>query len=141
MDFPCNSCGACCRHLPASSSLNRGDGTCQHYNAGSSQCAIYAQRPLICRVDEMYQQHLAATMSRRVYYLLQAEACASLDPWNARLPEKMAEQLGAHTIARLSPEETREGLRQIMAVATPHIEACPPLVTSDEHSGMDKQAH
>ncbi|NBO18909.1 MAG: hypothetical protein EBV03_06735, partial [Proteobacteria bacterium] len=71
-------CGACCRHLPPHSSLNAGGGVCVHLDATTQRCGVYAQRPLICRVDDLYQQRLTTQLTPRVYYLVQAEGCVAL---------------------------------------------------------------
>ena len=55
--FPCTRCGLCCQHLHLSDEthfLDRGDGTCRHFDDDSRGCAIYAERPDICRVDLQY---------------------------------------------------------------------------------------
>ena len=58
-DFPCNSCGKCCRNIGNNSSsiakvLNRGDGICQFLDLDSNLCTIYEFRPLLCRVKDAY---------------------------------------------------------------------------------------
>lgn len=56
--FPCTACGACCRNLsrsPLYASLDRGDGTCRHFDDSTNLCSIYDTRPAICRVDEMFE--------------------------------------------------------------------------------------
>lgn len=58
--FPCDKCGACCRHVDRANEtqfLDRGDGTCKHYNETSMLCTIYEERPDICRVDKQYLLH------------------------------------------------------------------------------------
>ena len=57
-NFPCTACGACCRnlrHTPLYASLDRGDGTCLHFDTGTNLCRIYESRPKICRVAEMFE--------------------------------------------------------------------------------------
>ncbi|UXH76239.1 YkgJ family cysteine cluster protein [Roseateles amylovorans] len=93
MDFPCTSCGRCCRQLPAASVLNLGDGVCRHLDPASQRCTVYVQRPLVCRVDDLYRQRLAGSISKRVYYLLQAHACAEMDARNLAMPAEVALQL------------------------------------------------
>ena len=66
--FPCTSCGACCRRVGVIASVTgmnlpvKEDGSCAHlveWSAeGVTRCAIYDERPDICRVgyaipDEM----------------------------------------------------------------------------------------
>ncbi|EMT5586590.1 TPA: YkgJ family cysteine cluster protein [Providencia stuartii] len=58
--FPCDKCGACCRHVDRANEtqfLDRGDGICKHYNEISMLCTIYEERPDICRVDKQYLLH------------------------------------------------------------------------------------
>lgn len=55
--FPCDKCGACCRHVDRAEEtqfLDRGDGICKHYNETNLLCTIYHERPDICRVDKQY---------------------------------------------------------------------------------------
>lgn len=55
--FPCNQCGACCRHVNRAVEtryLDRSDGVCRHYDEISKQCNIYEQRPLICQVEKQF---------------------------------------------------------------------------------------
>lgn len=59
--FPCNSCGKCCRLVdqsPQTAFLARDDGVCRHFDEQNNLCSIYAERPLVCRVEEYYEQHL-----------------------------------------------------------------------------------
>jgi len=61
-EFPCNSCGKCCRNVDLSeetSYLNRGDAVCKFFNEDTNLCTIYNKRPLVCRVKEYYKQHLS----------------------------------------------------------------------------------
>lgn len=61
--FHCNRCGACCRNLPlfgpAYAWLDNGQGQCRYFEPRSSLCAVYALRPLICRVEEGYRLFFA----------------------------------------------------------------------------------
>ncbi len=57
--FSCNRCGACCRlagTLPQLAAYAGPDGVCRfliEQADGAHACAIYDERPRICRVDEM----------------------------------------------------------------------------------------
>lgn len=78
--FDCHRCGLCCQHVdrnPMTSHLDRGDGRCVHFDAGSRLCNIYAERPLFCRVEESYPA-FAKTMSREAYFELNRVACEAL---------------------------------------------------------------
>lgn len=80
MSFPCTSCGACCRHVdgsPLTIWLNRGDGVCRHFDDNTARCGIYAERPPICRIDEMHER-LAPHLDRPAYYRAVVSACNDL---------------------------------------------------------------
>lgn len=77
--FFCDKCGACCRHLdlsPLYAELDRGDGVCKFLD--NNLCSIYDSRPLLCRVDDMYQAYFKNMMSRDDYERLNRENCAKL---------------------------------------------------------------
>lgn len=72
--FQCDQCGACCRNLdlnPVFSELNRGDGICRFLSG--NLCSIYETRPLICRVDEVYELFWKDQLSRERYYQMNSE--------------------------------------------------------------------
>jgi len=57
--FPCSKCGLCCQKVDLSTAtrfLDRGDGTCRHYNSENRTCDIYEQRPDVCSVPKQYQK-------------------------------------------------------------------------------------
>lgn len=77
--FQCSACGICCRNLDKSElykGLDRGDGTCIYLD--ENLCSIYKDRPLICRVDESYQQFFSSQYSLEEYYQLNYDACKAL---------------------------------------------------------------
>ncbi len=77
--FQCDKCGACCRNVnlsPLYAELDRGDGVCRYLTG--SLCSIYGERPLLCRVDESYQNFFVGRMSKEEYYRLNYEACDKL---------------------------------------------------------------
>lgn len=79
--FPCSQCGLCCQnvHLAAETRfLDRGDGTCKHYQAASKSCGIYHLRPDICRVDRQYQLHYAQRYDWDRFVALNLEVCTTL---------------------------------------------------------------
>jgi Fe-S-cluster containining protein len=79
--FPCNGCGKCCRLVDRSREtawLDRGDGTCRHFDESTLRCAIYETRPLVCRVQEYHSQHLARRISWTEFVKINLEICASL---------------------------------------------------------------
>jgi len=76
--FPCTVCGECCRQVRLAEEtiwLDRGDGICRHFDTATSQCSIYNERPLICRIDAMFDTHYSNTMTRSEFYQLNAECC------------------------------------------------------------------
>ena len=79
-DFPCDSCGLCCRHIDRSDAtkiLNRGDGACIYFIDQTSKCQIYSDRPDFCRVKESF--HLfEAVMTLSEYYKANARICNTL---------------------------------------------------------------
>ena len=79
--FQCDKCGMCCKHLKECkvySDLDRGDGICKNYDEKSCLCTIYYNRPIKCRIDEMYEQHYYKFYSKEEYYNLNYEACKKL---------------------------------------------------------------
>jgi hypothetical protein len=60
LNFECDKCGACCRHLmlfgAAYTFLDRGDGICKYLNLNNNLCTIYENRPILCNVKEGYKK-------------------------------------------------------------------------------------
>ncbi len=77
MPLDCSKCnGKCCRHVV--SMLDRGDGTCKHFNEDTHRCEVYDSRPLICDVDKFYDKFMRGVMSREKWYQMQYEACKKI---------------------------------------------------------------
>ena len=79
--FPCNGCGKCCRLVDRNAEtawLDRGDGTCRHFDEASHGCAMYATRPLVCRVQDYYVQRLAQQLTWSEFVRIDLEICARL---------------------------------------------------------------
>lgn len=79
--FPCTQCGLCCQHVHLAAEtqfLDRGDGTCRHYDATSKGCTIYAERPDICRVDRQYAVRYAQQYTWDEYVTLNQQVCVIL---------------------------------------------------------------
>lgn len=77
--FECDKCGLCCSHIGGCEvykELDRGDGVCKFLNG--NLCSIYNKRPLLCRVDESYEQIFSSKMSREDFYKLNYKACKAL---------------------------------------------------------------
>lgn len=79
MTFPCEKCGACCRHLdrsPLYKPLDAGDGVCRYLRG--NLCSIYDSRPLLCRVDDCYDAFFSGQMTREEFYALNQKVCREL---------------------------------------------------------------
>ncbi|WP_415900554.1 YkgJ family cysteine cluster protein [Neptuniibacter sp. QD48_11] len=79
--FPCDKCGACCKQVnlsKATSSLDRGDGTCRHLDTTTNLCAIFNERPNICRVAWQYKNNYADLCSWIEFVNLNIDACKEL---------------------------------------------------------------
>lgn len=79
--FPCNACGKCCRRVRQSTEtawLDRGDGVCRNFDESGKQCLIYADRPLVCRVEEYYVQHLSTQFTWEEFVKINLDICAAL---------------------------------------------------------------
>lgn len=77
--FHCDCCGECCKNLDKSElyrELDRGDGICRYLDG--NLCPIYENRPLICRVDECYDQFFKELYTKDEYYELNYQACKQL---------------------------------------------------------------
>lgn len=78
INFPCNRCGACCRHVNKAKEtqfLDRGDAVCQYYNENKKLCSIYHDRPDICRVDTQYKLNYSKHYSWNEFIALNSIAC------------------------------------------------------------------
>ena len=79
VEFPCDRCGECCRHIERILQLkyfDRGDGVCKYLDG--NLCSIYKNRPDICRVDKMYEQYFYNQYTREEFYRLNVLACNAL---------------------------------------------------------------
>lgn len=79
--FPCTQCGLCCQNVHLSDEtqfLDRGDGTCKHYDAASKGCSIYSDRPDICRVDRMYTLRYHKQYTWETFVALNQQVCTAL---------------------------------------------------------------
>lgn len=81
MDFNCDKCGLCCRHLELFGKeyeyLNRGDGICKYLVLSTNSCSIYTHRPIICNVKEGYK-FFSDKISYESYLKKNYEACNEL---------------------------------------------------------------
>ncbi len=79
--FPCVKCGLCCQRVNLAEEtffLDRGDGTCQYYNAASKGCSIYDDRPDICRVDLQFQLNYTQLYTWEEFVVLNLTVCQRL---------------------------------------------------------------
>lgn len=78
MMFECERCGQCCRRVGRTilaGELALPDGSCRHLDKATNLCRIYAERPMICRVDDFYDAYLTTTLSREEFYRENKEIC------------------------------------------------------------------
>ena len=77
--FFCDKCGLCCKQVGKShiyKELDRGDGVCKYFDDKSKLCTIYENRPIFCRVDEMYELCFKKNMTKEEYYNLNYKSCS-----------------------------------------------------------------
>lgn len=81
LPFPCTACGQCCRNVHLSDQtayLDRGDGTCLHFNETTKLCTIYDGRPLICQVENYYKKHLSEQITWDDFVQINLSICQKL---------------------------------------------------------------
>lgn len=74
--FLCDQCGKCCEKVYTSEMyryLADDTGRCKYLK--DNLCSIYENRPLICRVDEMYESYYKEVMTLEEFYTLNYKAC------------------------------------------------------------------
>lgn len=79
--FPCDNCGACCKSIRLSTLtdwLDRGDGTCKHFDNANNLCSIYESRPEICNVKTMHENHYRSSFDWNTFVTLNQKACKEL---------------------------------------------------------------
>ena len=79
--FPCIQCGLCCQRVNLADEtrfLDRGDGTCRHYDMANKSCSIYTERPDICRIDRMYALRYAGQYTWNEFVTLNLQVCTHL---------------------------------------------------------------
>lgn len=76
--FPCTSCGACCSSIEGIAFLQQynQEGRCNKLK--DNKCTIYKARPLLCRIDDSYDQLFSSYMTREEFYRQNAKACNEL---------------------------------------------------------------
>jgi len=82
MKFPCQKCGLCCQNISNNELMieyDRGDGVCKFFDENSNLCKIYSNRPIFCRVDEMYEKFFFKIYSsKKEYYKENLKVCEFL---------------------------------------------------------------
>ena len=81
LNFPCDSCGLCCRKVALIKELkhlDRGDGVCIHLEEKTNRCMIYENRPLLCNIRRSFQEIYASMYSWDEFVQLNAEGCEKL---------------------------------------------------------------
>lgn len=79
LNFPCNKCGQCCKHIdriPQLSDFDNGDGVCIHLE--NNLCSIYEHRPEICNVKVMYEKYYTQFYSQEEFYRANIIICEKL---------------------------------------------------------------
>lgn len=93
--FNCSQCGLCCQRVNFAEEtkfLDRGDGTCKHYDSETKNCSIYTTRPDICRVDKFYERHYKKTHSWDEYVVMNLAACRDLQEHQNQLINSIIEK-------------------------------------------------
>ena len=81
LKFPCNGCGACCKSIrlsPQTIWLDRGDGTCLHFDETQNSCTIYESRPEVCNVQLMYEKYYKNKLDWPNFVKMNTMACDAL---------------------------------------------------------------
>ena len=78
MEFLCSQCSACCRNIKGLGLPHNGDGVCLNLDKQTNKCSIYEDRPEICRVDRMFENHFKSKMSKKEFFILNTKACHEL---------------------------------------------------------------
>ena len=81
MNFECDRCGICCRHINRCSLLKDfdiGNGVCKFLDTETNLCKIYSERPDICSVERAYKKFFANRYTEEEFFSLNYEACAFL---------------------------------------------------------------
>ena len=79
--FPCSGCGLCCQNIKNINELKEydlGNGICMHFDSKTNSCNIYDERPIICRVDKMFELKYNKQFNKDDFYIVNANVCNSL---------------------------------------------------------------
>ena len=79
MNFVCDCCGLCCRHISGIKSLqdfDTGNGVCKYLDTVTNLCRIYETRPDVCNVENGYKKYFSKMYTEEEYIRLNYYACA-----------------------------------------------------------------
>lgn len=95
--FACTSCGLCCRNVGQTiEAVKKMDGSIPFVKAFQSfpykadksgacekldkdgKCTVYANRPLVCNVEKMFEKFHKKERTRKRHYLEQAQMCNAM---------------------------------------------------------------
>lgn len=75
----CRRCGCCCWTLTQNPQLFDymidDHGGCKYLDRETRLCRVYERRPLMCRVDDLYDALYSSVCTRAEYYAQQAASC------------------------------------------------------------------
>ena len=80
MKFPCKRCGLCCRNIgdvPQLADFDDGTGVCIHLTK-DSLCDIYAERPVWCNVEKLYELSYKHLISEKDWIEANSRVCREL---------------------------------------------------------------
>ena len=78
IEFECDLCGFCCRHIggiPRLKEFDLGNGVCKFLDTVTNRCRIYAMRPDLCNVEIGYRKYFSQFYTEEEYLRLNYEAC------------------------------------------------------------------
>jgi hypothetical protein len=64
------------QHIPVLSDYDEGNGTCRYLQ--NNLCGIYANRPLICNIEKMYQVYFMDILTEEEFINMNTQACKKL---------------------------------------------------------------
>ena len=76
--FPCTQCGACCKSIEGIDFLANYNENGRCNKLVDNRCSIYDDRPLLCRIDEAYEQIFSPYITKQAFYEQNALACNQL---------------------------------------------------------------